>query len=256
MTVPIDRAVGHAGVLARGRSASELEIIFMECGLRTFMPSPRPGAQRWAKNELIAATLNGALRAAASGDDAASDGLRSFICQIALGLDAADSPGLQEAARFAGYELQIEDGTAHLYPLDEPAAPLGRMITALESDFDRLDMGTAKNHYQQAIKCLMDGKDESANAQLRTTFEEVVVKMAELNGYIRQQQGAGGRAINYLSSNGHLQDGDGADYIRGLWKIVQTNGPHPGTSPAGEAYLRTQAITAAVRYLIDRFAPV
>ena len=102
----------------------------------------------------------------------------------------------------------------------------------------------------------MDGKDESANAQLRTTFEEVVVKMAELNGYIRQQQGAGGRAINYLSSNGHLRDGDGADYIRGLWKIVQTNGPHPGTSPAGEAHFRTQAITAAVRYLIDRFAPV
>lgn len=255
MALPIYRAAGQAGELARSRSASELELIFIQCGLRSFMPMPRSGGQRWAKNELIAATLNGALHAAATGDGDATDGLQSFICQIAALIDSDKLQALQEAARSAGYELQVTDGSARLYPLDEPEAPLGRMITALESDFDRLGFDTAKNHYRQAIESLTDGRDEAANSQLRATFEEVIVKMAESKGFVRHQQGAGGLAVNHLIDKDHLEANDGGDYIRGLWKIVQTNGPHPGTSPAGEAHFRAQAITAAARYLIDRFAP-
>jgi hypothetical protein len=48
---------------------------------------------------------------------------------------------------------------------------------------------------------------------------------------------------------------EGGEFIRGLWSITHTNGPHPGTSDAGEAFFRFQVITAAARYLIDTFSP-
>jgi hypothetical protein len=42
-------------------------------------------------------------------------------------------------------------------------------------------------------------------------------------------------------------------FIDGLWKIVYTNSPHPGTTTAGETHFRLLALTGAARYLIDRF---
>lgn len=55
---------------------------------------------------------------------------------------------------------------------------------------------------------------------------------------------------------GLLPERDGGHFVRGLWQITHTNGPHPGTSDAGEARFRLQALTGAARYLIDRFTPV
>ena len=46
---------------------------------------------------------------------------------------------------------------------------------------------------------------------------------------------------------------DGGDFIRGLWQITHTNGPHPGTTTAGEVHFRMLTMTGAARYLIDRF---
>jgi hypothetical protein len=91
---------------------------------------------------------------------------------------------------------------------------------------------------------------------MRTMLEEVIVHVAVANGFSRTWQGEGGRALAYLiDTTGLLPPSDGGDYIRGLWRITHTNGPHPGTSPAGEAHFRVQAMTSAARYLIDRFMP-
>lgn len=255
MTFPLTRAVGQAAEFAPVFTSSELEIRFMQCGLRRFQPPPRSGAQRYAKNELIAATLGGALKAAERDDVEVAKGLQEFICLVAEQCAPDQLTRLQEAARSGGLDLRVVNGEQRLLPLDEPHAPLGDLITALEADFDRLGMSTASNHYRQAVDNLVDGRHEAANSQLRATFEEVVAHLASERGFTRSSQGAGGNAIRHLIDNGDLPAGDGGDYIRGLWRIVQTNGPHPGTSPAGEAHFRTQAITAAARYLIDRFAP-
>lgn len=236
-------------------TSSELEILFMRCGIQRFQPLPRSGPQRYAKKELIASTLNGALKAAGRDDEDTSKGLKEFICLVAERCTEDQLMWLRETTRAAGFDLRVLHGEPRLLPLDEPHAPLSDSITALESDFDQLGMSTARNHYRQAVDSLIDGRYEAANSQLRATFEEVVAHLATLKGFARPNQGAGGKAIRYLGDNGHLPAEDGGDYIRGLWKVVQTNGPHPGTSPAGEAHFRTQAITAATRYLIDRFAP-
>ena len=91
---------------------------------------------------------------------------------------------------------------------------------------------------------------------MRAMLEEVIVQVAVANGFTRTQQGGGGKALTYLIDTMHLLPAnDGGEYVRGLWRITHTNGPHPGTSPAGEAHFRVQAMTSAARYLIDRFLP-
>ncbi|MEW2593898.1 hypothetical protein AB0893_26135 [Micromonospora aurantiaca] len=250
------RAVGQAGEYASVFTSSDLELRFIRCGLQSFQPPPpRSGSQRYAKTELIASTLGGAVRAAGKDADVAK-GLMEFISLVAERCDEDQLIRLREATRSAGFDLRLIGGEARLLPLDGPHAPLGELVSALESDFQRLGMTVARNHYRQAVDCLTDGRHEAANAQLRAMFEEVLAHLAVQQGFSRTSQGAGGRAIRFLIDQGHLPADDGGNYIHGLWKIVQTNGSHPGTSPAGEAHFRTHALTTAARYLIDRFVPL
>lgn len=176
---------------------------------------------------------------------------------------------LREAARSDGYDLIIdyeESGEApwdrratvvgvRLLPMDNPAAPVGDAVTALENELSRLGLTTALNCYEQAVANLVDQRFESCNGQLRAMLEAVVVGVAVRVGFVSSRQGDGGAAIRFLLDQGHLPEKDGGDFIRGLWSITHTNGPHPGTSDAGEAFFRLQSITAASSYLIDRFAP-
>jgi hypothetical protein len=253
MTFPLNRAIGQAAEFAPMFTSSELEILFMRCGIQRFQPPPHSGAQRYAKKELIASTLNGVLKAADRAGQDTVKGLMEFICLVAERCTEDQLMRLRETVRAAGFDLRVFDGESRLLPLDEPHAPLSESITALEADLAELGMTTARNHYRQAVDSLIDGRYEAANSQLRATFEEVLAQLAILKGFARTRQGVGGRAIQYLINTGQLNSDDGGEYVNGLWKVVQTNGPHPGTSPAGEAHFRTQAITAAIRYLIDRF---
>ncbi|WP_143232877.1 hypothetical protein [Actinoplanes regularis] len=254
MTFTLARAAGLAGKYASMFTSSDLELRFLECGLGLFVPPPRSGSQRYAKTELIATTLTGAVKAAGKDSDVAK-GVMELIVLVAERCDEDQFGRLREATRSGGFDLRRADGEARLLPLDEPHIPLGESVSALEVDLQRLGMAVAHNHYRQAVDSLTDGRHEAANGQLRAMFEEVVAYLAVQQGFSRTSQGAGGRAITFLVDNGHLPADDGGLYIRGLWKIVQTNGPHPGASPIGEAYFRTHALTAAARYLIDRFAP-
>lgn len=255
MTFSLTRAVGLAGEFASLFTSADLELRFQQCELDRFQPPPSTGVQRYAKTGVISATTGGALKAARRNDQEAAKGLQLFIAMVADRCAPDQLVRLEEATRSGGFDLRVVDGRMRLLPLDEPHAPLSDLITAVEADFDRLGMTTARTHYRQAVASLVDGRSEAANSQLRATFEEVVAELAGQRGFVRSGQGGGGQAINHLINNGDLPDGDGGGYIRGLWKVVHTNGPHPGTSPAGEAHFRTQAITAAIRYLIDRLAP-
>lgn len=243
-----------AGEYASVFTSSELELRFLRCGLQRFQPPPRSGSQRYAKTELIASTLGAAVLAASKDSDVAK-GMMGFITLVAERCDEDQFSRLREATRSAGFDLRFVDGEARLLPLDEPAVPMGEAVSALEQDFHRLGMSIALNHYRQAVDSLTDGRLEAANAQLRAMFEEVVAHLAVQRGFTRLSQGSGGRAISFLIDHGALPAEDGGTYIRGLWKIVQTNGSHPGLSPAGEAHFRAHALTTAARYLIDRFAP-
>lgn len=255
MMLPLSRAVAHAGDIAPALfTGAKLESLIMRAGLSEFQPPPSHGAQRYGKAQLVASTLYGATMAAAEGDSDADEGLKQFIRLVAVKASADDFTRLSELVRSAGYDLRLAGEDVRLLPLDEPASPLSHAITALEADFNRLGMSVAKNHYSQAVDCLADARPEAANSQLRSMLEDVIIYIAESNGFSRSKQGDGGRALKHLiDDRSILPASDGGNYIRGLWQITHTNGSHPGTSPVGEAHFRLQAITSAARYLIDRF---
>jgi hypothetical protein len=252
---PLTQAVGNASNIAFNLTAWSIENLFMRANLTRFQIAPRSGGQRYAKGELLAATLHSAVSAADQGDVEAQEGLKEFICLVAQEPVAAAErvQQLVEAARSAGYDLASIQGTMRLMPLDEPRVPMSGAISSLEVALSELGMTTALNHYRQAVDSLIDGRSEAANGQMRSMFEEVIIQIAVMKGFTRNAQGAGGRALAYLLDGSILPRGDGGEYIHGLWAITHTNGPHPGTSPAGEAHFRVQALTSASRYLIDRF---
>ncbi len=117
----------------------------------------------------------------------------------------------------------------------------------------KLGLTVALNHYRQAVQNFVEENFEAANGQLRTMLESVIIHFAEAKGFPRTKQGDGGNAIAYLRDNGHLPERDGGDFVRGLWSITHTNGPHPGTTTAGEVHFRMLTLTGAARYLLDRF---
>lgn len=267
--------IGCAADIARDVfSKADLEIVFMKAGLDDFMPSSSYG-----KAELVIRTVRGAQQQAADADLAARKALYEFVRLIAERTAPSDQGDiragtpfwrLREALRADGFDLVAEYATSQgtwgepqthlvgvrLLPLDEPRASLSDEITALEHDFDRLGMTVAKNCYRQAVDNLVEQRFEAANGQLRAMFESVVVHVATAQGFTTTKQGDGGQAIAYLIDQGLLPERDGGHFVRGLWQITHTNGPHPGTSDAGEARFRLQALTGAARYLIDRFTPV
>ena len=80
--------------------------------------------------------------------------------------------------------------------------------------------------------------------------------MAVANGFVRTRQGEGGNRRRGTSLIQHRRCPlPTAGTTCADSRITHTNGPHPGTSPSGEAHFRVQAMTSAARYLIDRFMP-
>lgn len=221
---------------------------------------------------MIETVVSRATVAAREGDESIQKGLNEFVRLVAekiapRGAETEIDEGspfwtLREAARADGFDLRQNFSADHdrqltgvrLLPLDEPEMPLSKEITALEEDFVRLGLTVARSHYRQAVENFVDQNFESANGQLRTMFESVLIYCATTNGFVSTRQGDGGNAITFLRSNGHLDDRDGGDFIWGLWSITHTNGPHPGTTTAGEVHFRLLTLTGATRYLIDRFA--
>lgn len=215
--------------------------------------------------------LTPALRAAGKGNEAAKDALTEFVRLVAERIAPRSPedqivPGspfwtLREAARSDGFDLRAEFSAGstprpigvRLLPLAEPKMPLSEEITALEADFVRLGPTVALNHYRQAVKNFVEQDFETANGALRTMLESVVIHFAVAKGFQQTRQGDGGNAIAYLRGNGHLPERDGGDFVRDLWWITHTNGPHPGTTTAGEVHFRMPTLAGAARYLIDRF---
>jgi hypothetical protein len=270
------KVVGTAADIALGAfNEPGLDILFMKSGLDHFQ-----SGSRWSKGTILTTTVRAALDAVRDGDTDAADGLREFVRLVAEKTAPRQPPTplepnraireLREVLRADGFDLAVEYEDVEdrnlgprtvlrgvrLLPLEDPRVPLSDAITALEHDFQRLSMPVALNHYRQAVTLLVDEQHyEAANSCVRSMFEEVICELAASRGRPRAKQGDGGDAIAWLKKEDLLPDRDGGRYIAGLWQMTHTNGPHPGTTTAGEARFRLLALTAAARFLIDKLAP-
>lgn len=169
---------------------------------------------------------------------------------------------LQDALLADGYQLTRvgEEGPRHyirctILPTDTGPIPLAAEVSALETDLAKRGYTTVLDHYRQAVDSFIHRNYGAANGQLRTALEALVVQVAidhasyTSNGKANQ----GGLAIKHLVDNDHVPERDGGGMIHGVWQMTHTKGSHPGPSTVDEASIRMQLITAAVRFLLNRF---
>jgi hypothetical protein len=240
------------------RMTEDLWTLMMRCD---FTHDLAPGTS------LIRGLANNAMRtrtAAEAGDAQAHRNLLRFAQLVAEkranhrpGLSRQKQDELREALLADGYELGFETNTnstqsCTLLPTDASPIPLAREITALEHELLLRGYDVALVHYRQAIDTF-ETHSESTNSQLRTALEELVMHLAEDHtSYTRPvRAGDGANAIKSLMHSPSLADG--GEMLTGLWKMVHTNGSHPGRSSADETRFRLHAITATARLLLHRF---
>ncbi|MEV3938675.1 hypothetical protein AB0K52_22220 [Glycomyces sp. NPDC049804] len=221
---------------------------------------------------------------ARSGDDRQHRAMLDFIVKFVehLGLRAREEllPELEAALVSDGYLLKTEsDGPfsdrvqCRLYPTEPSPVPLVPEMTALEAELASRGYIVALHHYQSAIQNLADGQWEPSNGMLRSTFEELCVRLAvDHVGYTDSGKASqAGNALNELclpewdpvtkkriqqppSKQGKpLPAEDGGRLLRGVWGICNPNGAHPGLSDAEEARLRMQLVTGVARFLLRHF---
>ncbi len=139
--------------------------------------------------------------------------------------------------------------TWSIRPLGDNDAPFATSTSALGVKLKTRGLIVAAHHFEQAFASLKAGRWEASNGQLRAAFENTLVEIA-VQKY-DWSGSKGGQAIDVLRGK-RLLDEHEYDYVRGLWGMSHTNGPHPGMSNKLEAELRMHAVIGALRLLLDR----
>ncbi|MEV6059917.1 hypothetical protein AB0L62_07920 [Nocardia asteroides] len=173
---------------------------------------------------------------------------------------------LLESLRSDGFELETSsDGPCRLLPTDSSAVPLSEEVTVLAAELKARGYLVALEHYDQAVEHLRNNRFESANGQLRTMFESVVVELAkDHTGFAPTKAGAGGLAIRRLTRDDApgasdsvpgepLEFQDGGQLLRGLWNILHKDGSHPGAADARDSRERMQMATSLANRLLRHF---
>lgn len=233
-----------------------------------------PGAAASSKGELLQATLTNARQRAQDGDKDAHRALIAFAKELtSLFLDP-DEHGpeslllqLKNALLADGYDLQweettkevedlfggtrIEDGPViyHLRPTDSPGAEMPKEITALEAQLGSAGFDVALNHYQQAVDNLIHHNYEASNGALRTMLEDVILRIADQNGYTGVAKG--GAAVNWMVDQKKVVPKSWGRLLQGAWDISHPEGSHPGRSNADEARFRIVQLTSIARRLLQ-----
>ena len=92
-----------------------------------------------------------------------------------------------------------------------------------------------------------DGEFESSNAQLRSFLEELLTRaVVDCNG----QPSADPKGnIDKLTNSGMLVR-DEVEFLKGLVRLSNTNGSHPGISTSDESRFRLHVTVASARWVL------
>lgn len=165
------------------------------------------------------------------------------------GLDAIHTEVGKEKENFWD-PIQI-DRSWRIVPLGQEETPLEPKATALVRILEEHGFNVEANHFDQAYRAFGQGDWESSNAQLRATFEGVLVRVAAMR--FGWDGDSGGRALDVLNGKKLFEKGE-HDFLKGVWAMSHGNGSHPGLSNEDEALFRLNVIVAAAQYVLDRFA--
>lgn len=122
----------------------------------------------------------------------------------------------------------------------------------------RFGFTTPLGHLNQAIEAHTRGDWAAANAQARTFFESILDAIAN---HLRPEQASqlsseNRRAllseIKFLSVERHEWTPDGKNFINGLFKMLHTDGSHPGLSTNDHCTLRLHLVLITARAFLRR----
>lgn len=120
----------------------------------------------------------------------------------------------------------------------------------------------AHGHLNQAIEAHTRGDWAAANAQLRTFIESLFDEIARKKGFDETSQSSSENRRSYLGKIGyfalerHEWGNDGKNYINGLFKMLHTDGSHPGLSDEDHCTFRLHIALVTARTFLRRFHDV
>ena len=256
-----ERSVGVLLDQAAEWGHGELTSLLMRAGVSEGDPGQESGLSR-------------SKRAGAALGLALKTGNQSGLLEVArllLNLNRPPRPDtpwavdLVRALRVDGYLAEfheVEDEQAQFWttrttfiqwtiePLGGNEIPLPPQAGSVQRELEKRGFQVAANHFAQAFRAFSAGDIEASNAQLRPTFESVVIAVAERETGWRGT--SGGQAIEAINVAGRFEKGE-YEYVIGLWRMSHKNGSHPGLSNEDEALFRFNAVTSLVLFLVHRF---
>lgn len=162
-----------------------------------------------------------------------------------------------------GYVLEEDENTKAI----RMRAALPDEIALPETDDEvrgllrQLGFQVPAGHLDQAIEAHTRGEWAAANAQLRTFFESLLEAIAFAVDHAAASLCANSenrRAM--LASKGFLAvdrnewTQDGKNFINGLFKMLHTDGSHPGLSDEDHSTFRLHLVLVSARTFLRRFA--
>lgn len=161
-----------------------------------------------------------------------------------------------EGYEFANFQL-IKSAPAAIMQSD-----LHDRITQMLGDCGFI---VTRGHYQQSINAFVRGEWESANAQIRSFCESLVMELLDAtpntNGPAPPDFVGRCNRLATLSSPllyeslgevSALSTERGKSFVGGLWKRLHASGSHPGQSDMADSQFRLSLVSVFARLLLDR----
>jgi hypothetical protein len=121
-------------------------------------------------------------------------------------------------------------------------------IASLIESLSRRGLPVALRHYHQAVGNYREERFESANGQLRSFLEDLLLELAAKAGKEFKEPIA---AVIWMRDR-KLLTGDESNLVRGLLGLSNERGAHRGLTEQEEARFRIVVSTSLGRYLLYR----
>lgn len=159
-----------------------------------------------------------------------------------------------------GYVVSFDDETSHATLRAALPEELG--LPAVDNEVHELlkhfGFSEPLGHLSQGIEAHARGDWAAANAQFRTFIEGLFDAIAFHEGADRATQPTSENRRAWLAKLGYLSETrnewtqDGKNYINGLFKMLHTDGSHPGLSDEDHSTFRLHIVLVTARTFLRR----
>jgi hypothetical protein len=173
--------------------------------------------------------------------------------------DDADRDFRRALAR-DGYALDAANGGITLLPMVPQALDLPTADDEVHRLLKQFELDAPLGHLDQAIEGHRLGNWASANAQLRSFLEGLLREIA-VRFYAAPATHSFDNCLTLLAQQGFLSEArnewrkDGKGYIQGLFKLLHTQGSHPGLSDEDDSAFRLHVVLITARSYLRRLVP-